>query len=73
MSARINIATFDRMCAERGKSPSEAAREMGLGSATLAKIRRGDAVSQSTIDKAATWFANVAAIPGIGDLLRVAS
>ena len=73
MAARINPVTFKRMCAERGKPPSEAAREMGLGSATLAKILRGDAVSQSTIDKAATWFANIAAIPGIGELLRVAS
>jgi DNA-binding Xre family transcriptional regulator len=69
VSTRINPATFERMCSERGRTPSDAASEMGISSSTLAKIRKGEQVSQATVEKAAAYFENLAVQPRLAELL----
>jgi len=69
VSQRIKPDTFDRMCAERGKTPSEAALEMGMSSSTLAKIHRGERVGQSTIDKAGEYFGRIPVLPLLAELI----
>lgn len=71
--SRINLASFEHKCAERGKTVSEMAKIAGLSSSTLAKIRRGDEVTVKTLEKLDHALNSIAVRPGIAELLQVAS
>lgn len=73
MTSRINAATFDRMLVERGLTASAFCELAEISTATVAKIHRGEPVAQKTIEKIAATMRLHAVVPGIADLLEIAS
>ena len=69
----IPIDKFERLRAVRGKRVSDICAEAGVSSATIAKIRRGEPVSLLTALKLSHYFANIAPLPQMVELLGVAS
>lgn len=73
MSQLIPVDRFERACALRNKRVSDVCAEAAVSPKTIAKIRRGRPVSLRTALKLSTYFANIAPLPEMVDLLGVAS
>lgn len=69
MTTQIPLSRFEHACSVRGKTHSTVCAEAGVSSATVAKIRRGQPVSLATALKLSHYFASIAPLPQMVDLL----
>ena len=69
MTGRVNVTTFDRMCAERNLTVRKLHELSGIAMSTLARVRRGDPVSTQTVETIWGTFKGIAVEPGLAELL----
>lgn len=69
MSLRLDPAKVARMNALRGLTPSKLRELTGLSWDTMARINRGEEISESTAERLLTVYQNIAVLPGMADIL----
>lgn len=69
----IPRAKFQHACAVRGKTYERVCQEAGVSDHTITKIVNGEPVRLATALKLSHYFASIAPLPELVDLLGVAS
>ena len=69
MSVHVNPGALDRMLAERGVDYADLARAKRLGSASIARLRRGDSAGKRVLRKVAEFVDETPVLPSLRELI----